>query len=121
MSGGTYVYVVSAADPGPVKVGFARDPWNRLRSLQGGNHQRLHLRALLWCEDYSAALVESGVHARLDRFRIRSEWFGVSVAEARDALRKEQKRCNIPRCRDFMPNQPTLMLLDPGASEADHG
>lgn len=64
-------YIIRAGDIGPVKIGWADDVPSRLRSLQTGNHETLHvLREVdTWWQS------EREFHRRFTSHRLRGEWF----------------------------------------------
>ena len=73
---------------GPVKVGIARDPRQRLDNLQVGNPVKL---AIFGCigpfTDKEAHRIEVELHMDMARHRIRGEWFsGLALPIFEDAL-----------------------------------
>ena len=71
-----YVYVIQAGNHGPVKIGWARNPFARLLLLQTGNAARLRL---VHTEDFLdrrvACSLESELHRMFADLKIRGEWF----------------------------------------------
>lgn len=65
------VYFVQAGDDGPIKIGFAKNPVNRLPGLQVNNPARL--RPLGQLEGDKTT--ERELHARFIGTRISGEWF----------------------------------------------
>ncbi|MGW2255500.1 GIY-YIG nuclease family protein [Kitasatospora sp. NPDC001660] len=65
------VYVIGSDQFRPVKVGTTNDLSLRLRALQGASPFALQV---LWAAEGDRAL-ELRIHQRLDRFRVRGEWF----------------------------------------------
>jgi hypothetical protein len=58
-----------------VKIGYAADPWKRLKDLQTGSAETLHLAAVLEGErDY-----EQFLHQHFAPYRLHGEWFAASV------------------------------------------
>lgn len=69
------VYVMAATDfPGIFKVGFSRDPKQRLRSLSSAHHINL---SLIFSR-IGTELDEHLVQHRLERFRLANEWFDLN-------------------------------------------
>jgi hypothetical protein len=70
------IYFVQAGNSGPIKIGKIRymDMAHRLKSLQTGNHQKLHIRLLITDGSYK----EVELHQKFARFHIRGEWFEAS-------------------------------------------
>ena len=68
------VYFIQAGDDGPIKIGWAIDPWDRMATLQTGNPQTLHLRR--WVTGTRS--MERYLHRQFRADRIRGEWFAPS-------------------------------------------
>lgn len=66
-----YVYFIQRESGGPIKIGKAERPEQRLVSLQVGNHEILTIRAV--CLGGHAA--ERRLHSRFAHLLIRNEWF----------------------------------------------
>lgn len=66
-----YIYFVQEGQDGPIKIGVAKQPADRVRQLQGANSRPLILRGVKtgFVKD------ERALHKKLDAFRIRGEWF----------------------------------------------
>jgi hypothetical protein len=82
------VYVI-AVNPrnGPVKVGIARNPWQRLAQLQTGQPQALSITSLLSLPGRAFAIdIERAFHAVKKARRLRGEWFDFSPDEAHAVL-----------------------------------
>lgn len=65
------LYFIQAGDDGPIKIGHASSPRERIWDLQSGNH--LQLRLLLELPGTVAA--ERAAHEAFSGLRIRGEWF----------------------------------------------
>jgi len=65
-----YVYFCGPAD-GPIKIGFSRDPGERLYRLQTSHPERLYL----WAETPGTEATEDRYHARFANLCLGSEWF----------------------------------------------
>lgn len=68
------VYLIRAGENGPVKIGRASDPAQRLSDLQTAHWETLRL-IRVWEGD---AAEESALHLQFADLRIRGEWFGFS-------------------------------------------
>jgi hypothetical protein len=95
----TYVYFI-AESCGPIKVGYATRPHERLASIQTGNCRRLFL--LSYVEAPREA--ERRLHERLDAHRISGEWYApeVEVFDAIDACERvfgASHRLECDQCR----------------------
>lgn len=66
-----YVYFIQEGDDGPIKIGHAKHPADRIRALQIGNPRALNLLAAFpgYVRD------EIALHKQLAPHNIRSEWF----------------------------------------------
>lgn len=75
----SYVYVIRGGKKTPVKIGVAKKPLQRLKTLQTGNPQTLRLLLVVPGDD----LLESILHNRFAEYRLKgSEWFyGPGVEE----------------------------------------
>ncbi len=66
-----WLYFIQQGCDGPIKIGLARDPADRLRTLQQGNPVELHLIGV-----YRAfAVEERELHDQFEQWRLRGEWF----------------------------------------------
>lgn len=65
-----YVYL-AGGDEGPLKIGYSKDPNERVESFQTANHQEL--RVLARREGSQAD--EREIHQRLIEHRVKGEWF----------------------------------------------
>jgi hypothetical protein len=65
------VYFIQAGEGGPVKIGFANNPYERVAGLQTGHPEVLRLRAIM----PGSAADEAALHQRFSGTRIRGEWF----------------------------------------------
>ena len=85
-SGGTCVYVISAAN-GLCKIGYSTDPELRLAALQTGSAYPLKLEYTL-ITDTDPRMIEYEAHRLLDKHRCAGEWFDVPPSIAIDNLKK---------------------------------
>jgi hypothetical protein len=86
-----FVYVIAAAADA-VKVGVARDTWNRLRALQTGHYQKLSIAHQIgFSEEDEAYAIERRAHKLLSPKRAEGEWFKVSPEEAKAAVEQAIK------------------------------
>jgi predicted GIY-YIG superfamily endonuclease len=74
-----YLYVI-AAHRGAVKIGVTSNLQNRIRLLQNGNHNRLHLVARISFDNREdAEALETAMHNWYSRTRTHGEWFEETV------------------------------------------
>lgn len=106
----TYVYVIGPHDPGmelptpSIKIGKAKDPNLRLRTLQTGSPQLLTHYALWEFEtETDAASVESACHRTFRARRARGEWFNVLCSDVH----------GLVHGRLFYKYRPSLRLYAP--------
>lgn len=78
----SYVYVISAAEEGPVKIGFSKTPEKRLKKLQTGHPEELRLYYFHSLPEKNVKLMERAVHDLNRHKRIKGEWFNMSVNDA---------------------------------------
>jgi Meiotically Up-regulated Gene 113 (MUG113) protein len=67
----TQLYFIQAGEDGPIKIGLADRPFERLASLQTANYEELRLLAHVPVEP----LEERFYHEVMEPYRIRGEWF----------------------------------------------
>jgi hypothetical protein len=65
------IYFIRDVEHDRVKVGYSRDPWKRLQTLQVGSSGRLVLMGVI----AAAAEIEKHVHHQLSEGRLHGEWF----------------------------------------------
>lgn len=75
----TFTYFIQD-DAGPVKIGQAKNPLERMGLLQCGNPRELYLRMVLPFD------VEHGMHVRFREWKVRGEWFGRDEGEQQAIL-----------------------------------
>jgi hypothetical protein len=90
------VYWIKAGDA--VKIGIARDPFQRLADLQIGNHETLELVYAADCEadGVSARDFECVLHEMLAPLHIRGEWFKDDLAKQEVGKRLAWAKCKNP-------------------------
>lgn len=64
-------YFIRAGECGPVKIGWALKPTERLRGLQTGHHDELRIIRLVDTERRG----EVWLHSHFSSYRIRGEWY----------------------------------------------
>lgn len=74
-----YIYFISD-NHGHMKVGKAKEPYDRLKNLQCGNPYELEIRDLIEVVPHESAgfdaiCFESMIHRELSKHKIRNEWF----------------------------------------------
>jgi hypothetical protein len=72
----SFIYLISEAGRGPVKIGHGKDPAARLAALQTGNPRLLRL-VDFW-RVYCGPTAEDDVHRAFHGKQIRGEWFACS-------------------------------------------
>jgi predicted GIY-YIG superfamily endonuclease len=78
----SYLYVISASTSGPCKLGRSNDPEKRLRQLQTGHSETLHLFHQELVTGSEISLMERALHRTIAFKRMRGEWFNITVEEA---------------------------------------
>lgn len=66
------VYFIRSGVDGPVKIGFASDPEDRLKTLQTGHPEKLKILAVLPDRTLHD---ETALHHRFTHLKMRGEWF----------------------------------------------
>lgn len=70
----SHVYFIAAEDAGTVKIGFAKQPWNRLSKMQSDCPHSLRLLAI----EAGDVRHEAHLHRRFAVDRLQGEWFRLS-------------------------------------------
>lgn len=65
------IYVIQAGDQGPIKIGFAINPKNRISQLQTANPKKLRILKII----NGGSDTEREIHKRLSAYRMNGEWF----------------------------------------------
>lgn len=78
----SFLYIISASEAGPVKLGFSNDPSKRVKQLQTGSAQPLTLYHAEEVEDARVKIAEKALHRLLGHCRLKGEWFTMSVEDA---------------------------------------
>lgn len=78
----SYIYVIAARPEGPCKIGLSVTPEKRLRKLQTGHPERLHLFHQMQVDTPKVALLERIIHKTVRYRRAHGEWFTLSVEDA---------------------------------------
>ena len=66
-----YIYIIEAGDFKHVKIGLSENPRRRVKQLQTGHHERLHLAVAT----PGTSADEGRIHEELSHARISGEWF----------------------------------------------
>jgi hypothetical protein len=77
-----FLYVIGAVTDGPVKLGISANPERRLRQLQTGHHQQLHLFHTEPVASDRARLYDRLLHRDIGHMRSHGEWFHITVEDA---------------------------------------
>lgn len=80
----SWVYLIGQDGAPEVKIGYASNPDNRLRTLQTSNPRCL---TILWRTPGGRAL-ESALHGHFRGLRVSGEWFDFGPMDAVEAVRK---------------------------------
>jgi T5orf172 domain len=80
-----FIYVISANESGPCKIGISIDPNRRLKQLQTGHEEILFVHHTEPVID--AKLYEGLLHKTMNYKRKRGEWFNMSVKESIDYIK----------------------------------
>jgi hypothetical protein len=106
-----HVYVIEA-EGGPVKIGIARDPHQRLATLRTAAPLPLRIAHIEAVEEKSAAHIEKQAHRALAPHRLHGEWFATTATIARDAI--QQAREATESQLDCVSPPPLAERLEPG-------
>ncbi|MFZ3497146.1 GIY-YIG nuclease family protein [Streptomyces sp. 5.8] len=78
------VYLIGPRTRGPVKIGYtARRPEDRLKVLQTGHPEKLHV---LWSTP-GTELLEAALHSRFHLYRVQGEWFDFGALDPIETVR----------------------------------
>ncbi len=69
-----------------VKIGFSKNPEQRIKNLQTGNSRRLGLMGWIECEGQS---FERCLHKKFERYRIEGEWFSIEPCDVLEELKSK--------------------------------
>lgn len=86
-----YVYIIRSGDGvrQPVKIGMADDPKKRIKTLQTGNPNQLHLVMIIECNSRRhARLLESTLHNHLCGVNVLGEWYKIKEHQLYKVLRQ---------------------------------
>lgn len=78
----SFLYVIAASTIGPVKLGISKAPEKRVRQLQTGHAQRLHLFHTEPVAASSARMLEGLLHKSYHHVRMAGEWFDMTAEDA---------------------------------------
>lgn len=76
-----YIYIIGTHN-NHQKIGFAKDPHRRLKTLQTGNPDKLYLHHYVEIPDEKTRIMERKIHSEIGYKRISGEWFDITVDEA---------------------------------------
>lgn len=76
-----FIYVIGPKEP-PIKIGITGDCEQRLKSLQTGHSQRLHIHYKEQVDKKIAKLYEGIIHQNLKHKQTHGEWFDISIEDA---------------------------------------
>lgn len=102
-----YVYLIKAGHKktDPVKIGYSKDPEDRLKTLQTGNPIKLQLYMKIKCNDEAhARRLERTLHEMLGSQNLRNEWFRLKNTQIPTLLEKFANK----ECYDQIEHTKTL-------------
>jgi hypothetical protein len=76
------LYIITNSELQPVKIGVSDEPGERLKGIQSGNWQRLHIHRVFNCPANVPYHFESILHRRLRARCLIGEWFDIHAEEA---------------------------------------
>lgn len=79
-----YIYAIGTETR--QKIGFSKDPAARLKQLQTGNAEELHLHGSIEVSEDRVKMLERFLHKDLNYKRVKGEWFKLSKVEVLDYL-----------------------------------
>ena len=82
----TLMYIYAIGTEHRQKIGFSKDPAARLRHLQTGNAEELHLHGSIEVPENRVKLLERFLHKDMSYKRIKGEWFNLTKAEVMEYL-----------------------------------
>ena len=82
------------AGGGPIKVGYAKNVWNRWNGIQADNHEEIRFLMAVELPDKDHAKdLEKLIHKKMRRHHVRGEWFDAdSVAYAKMLLLDDSRK-----------------------------
>ena len=82
----TLMYIYAIGTEHRQKIGFSKDPAARLRHLQTGNAEELHLHGSIEVPESRVKLLERFLHKDMSYKRVKGEWFNLTKAEVLEYL-----------------------------------
>lgn len=79
-----YLYIMGSSRDGPLKIGIAKDPRLRAKTLQTGAARELHLYWVYPCP--RGVIWEEIAHRILRPQRLKGEWFDIPIEQAISVL-----------------------------------
>lgn len=77
----SYIYIIGSENP-PYKIGISKNPERRLKNIQTGHPHKLQILELRETDSKRTKLLESVIHKHLDQYRMKGEWFNISLEQA---------------------------------------
>lgn len=99
--GAVTVYMIRAGQSGPIKIGWALSPTQRLETLQTANHETLTIMRLF----LGAEAEEMALHKRFSNLHIRGEWFRFATEMMGDVGLAETSLRECDRAQDPLFDQ----------------
>ena len=82
-------YIITTEKLWPSKIGYGKNPWKRLSSLQVGCWERLQMFMIL--PHHRSFLIERDVKAILEKKKLNGEWYNTTPLEMAEELIKVYK------------------------------
>jgi len=82
----SYLYAIGPNDNGPIKIGFSKNPIQRIKTLQTAHPSPLVIHKMVAFETDKIRLVEKSIHQSLSYKKKKGEWFNITPEEAIDFI-----------------------------------
>jgi Meiotically up-regulated gene 113 len=69
-----------------IKIGFSKDPLNRLKALQTGNSRKIEIMGWIKSDDQS---LERELHKKYQKHRLHGEWFSIEPYNVLEELKSK--------------------------------
>jgi hypothetical protein len=78
----SFIYVIAPHDSEKVKIGISDQPIRRLKQLQTGHPEILHIHHTEPVNRKDRAVLERLIHKQNGHLRLKGEWFAMTVKDA---------------------------------------
>lgn len=82
----SFLYIIGPASSDRYKIGFSADPDRRLRQLQTGHGEKLHVHHRRVVDESKVDVLEKLIHNANRHRKVRGEWFKMSIEESIDEI-----------------------------------